>query len=297
MKLLAKILPDPIFHFIVIGSLLFVLDGVFFTKVKSEYRIEIDQVRIDWIKNTSKKESGHLPDEQALARLVDNDIQQEVFFREALSIGLEKDDVIVRRRLIEKFTFMLEGITNNTSPADEELQAFYRHNTDLFIQNERYSFSHYYFSEDNRSNARKDAEQALLKLTNIATVKTIASADNQRIGDPFMMRYHYENLNSTQLKNNFGEQFTQSLVASNLNTNNQVTQSSNYWFGPIKSIYGWHLIKMTNQQQRYLPDYKEIKAKVLATFLSQQRIITNDAMYEKLLAKYQVNIAGVEQVK
>lgn len=297
MKLLAKILPDPIFHFMILGSLLFVLDSALFTPVEPEYIIDIDQARIEWIKNTSKKENGHFPDEQSLVRLIDNDIQQEIFFREALSIELEKDDVIIRRRLIEKFTFMLEGITNNVFPTDEELQDFYLQNMNLFMQNERYSFSHYYFSEANRTNAQMDAEQALIKLTNTNTAITNTVLDNQKIGDPFMMRYHYENLSNIQLKNNFGKQFSEKLASEYLNSNNKSTQTGHHWFGPIESIYGWHLIKMTNVQSRSLPAYQIVKEKVLTTFMEHKRITANKAMYKQLLAKYKVNIAGKEKTK
>ncbi|MEP1446914.1 MAG: peptidylprolyl isomerase [Paraglaciecola sp.] len=282
MKLVKKLLHDPIFHFVLIGSVLFILDAIREGTPEAQDIIEIDQSRIEWIKNTNKKENGYFPDKRALTRLIDNDIKQEIFFREALSIGLEKDDIIIRRRLIEKFTFMFEGLPPSHSPSDDDLLAFYQKNTELFQEEERYSFSHYYFSTDSRKNAYIDADNALQQLTNLASS---SSTENQKIGDPFMLPYHYQSLDQETLKDNFGEQFSIRLINSN--------PPNKDWIGPIKSVYGWHLVKITHRQQRYLPDYQDIKEKVLVKFLDQQRIENIDAMYEKLLAKYQVNVVEV----
>jgi hypothetical protein len=277
-----KIIARSCFSFCFNRQCIVFLDAIRERTLEAQNIIEIDQSRIEWIRNASKKENGYFPDENALTRLVNNDIKQEIFFREALSIGLEKDDIIIRRRLIEKFTFMFESPPLNHSPSETDLLEFYKKNTNLFQEEERYSFSHYYFSADSRENAYLDADNALQKLTNITSS---SSTENQKIGDPFMLRYHYQNLDRETLANNFGEQFTKSLVDSK--------QANKGWFGPIKSIYGWHLVKITYRQQRYLPDYQEVKEKVLVKFLDQQRIENINAMYEKLLAKYQVNLVEI----
>ncbi len=283
MNMLAKILPDPIFHFVIIGGLLFALDGFFLSTVSPLYLIEIDQTRIDWIKNTSLKENGEIPNKQVLSALIDNDIKQEVFFREALALDLEKDDVIVRRRLIEKLRFMLEGMTNMSPPTELQLRDFYRQHADIFIQSERYSFTHYYFSAEERENAKTDAEASLkIYLSTHQNLKS-TNPNNKKIGDPFMMRYHYNNLDKTQISNNFGKVFSESLAS----------QVVGNWTGPIQSIYGWHLLKINDKRGIYLPKFKDIKEKVNTEFQKRQRMIANKRMYENLLAKYKISVAIV----
>jgi len=282
MNMLNKILPDPIFHFIIIGGLLFALDGFFLSTTNPKYLINIDQYRIDWIKNTSFKENGNIPNRQVLSGLIHNDIKQEVFFREALSLNLEKDDVIVRRRLIEKFKFMLEGMTNMSPPTEMQLSEFYRQNPDLFIQPERYSFTHYYFSTEEREHAKEDAEYSLKNYLSINSNLKPTDSINKKIGDPFIMRYHYNNLNKTQISTNFGDEFTKNLTS----------QTVGNWTGPIESIYGWHLIKISDRRESNLPNFGNIKEKIEIEFQKHQRIITNKRMYEALLAKYKISIAS-----
>jgi len=282
MNMLKKILPDPIFHFIIIGGLLFALDGFFLSTTNPKYLINIDQYRIDWIKNTSFKENGNIPNRQVLSGLIHNDIKQEVFFREALSLNLEKDDVIVRRRLIEKFKFMLEGMTNMSPPTEMQLSEFYRQNPDLFIQPERYSFTHYYFSTEEREHAKEDAEYSLKNYLSINSNLKPTDSINKKIGDPFIMRYHYNNLNKTQISTNFGDEFTKNLTS----------QTVGNWTGPIESIYGWHLIKISDRRESNLPNFGNIKEKIEIEFQKHQRIITNKRMYEALLAKYKISIAS-----
>ena len=96
-----------------------------------------------------------------------------------------------------------------------------------------------------------------------------------------MMRYHYNNLDKTQISTNFGDDFSKNLAS----------QTVGNWTGPIKSIYGWHLIKINDRIESNLPKFSNIKEEVEIEFQKHQRIITNKRMYEALLAKYKISIA------
>ncbi len=210
-----------------------------------------------------------------------------IFFREALALDFEKDDVIVRRRLIEKFKFMLEGMANMSAPTETQLTDFYAQHAELFIQSQRYSFSHYYFSADERVNAQADAQASLQSHLSSHSSAKSAPSNNQKIGDPFMMRYHYSNLDKTQISNNFGKDFSKNLAS----------QNTGSWIGPIESIYGWHLVKISNKRERYLPKFTDIKDKVAIEFQKSQRVTANKKMYDALLAKYEVSIADAGHSK
>jgi len=280
MSILKKILPDPVFHFVMIGGLLFLLDGFLTPGQNLQYLIDMDQTRIDWIKNTSSKETGDIPSQQQLSNLIDHHIKQEIFFREALAIELEKDDVIVRRRLIEKYKFMLEGMIDTTQASNEQLVEHYQKNQGSFIQPARYSFSHHYFSDEQRDNAQQDAAASL---TNLVSTNVKSTSVNNKIGDPFMMRYHYSQLDLKQIANSFGKDFSASLNS----------LAVGQWSAPIPSIYGWHLVKITHKKADYLPEFEEIADQVQIEFQKHKRILVNDAVYSDLLAKYDIRFPSV----
>lgn len=279
MSIWKKILRDPIFHFALIGGVLFAADG-YSTRSTAEGKvIEVDQVRIEWLKSTSKKENGRLPTEQELERLIDNYVREEVFFREALAMELERDDVIIRRRLIEKLRFLVEDVATATPPSEEELREFYNKMQERFREPERYSFSHFYFSNDARPDARGDAERVLAQL------QGSGSAPAKKLGDPFMMRYHYANQGHRQVANNFGRAFMAGLAE----------LPGGQWSGPVPSVYGWHLVKLNEKRASYIPSYEAVKEAVLAEWQQQQRVKANNETYARLRQGYQVEIRPAQE--
>ena len=274
MSIWKKFIRDPIFHFLLIAIALFAVDAYSTRSVDAQKVIEVDQARIEWLKSASKKENGRLPTDGELQRLIDNHVRDEVFFREALAMGLERDDVIIRRRLVEKLRFLIEDVATSTVPGEQELREFYQLMQDSFREPERYSFSHFYFSNDARSDARSDAEQALLQLTGSGAEPA------KKLGDPFMMRYHYANQGQSQIGNSFGSDFA--LDISKL--------AAGPWSGPLQSVYGWHLVKLNEKTASYIPDFEQVREEVLAQWQEQQRVKANDEIFARLRAGYSVRI-------
>lgn len=219
-----------------------------------------------------------MPTDQELERLIENFVRDEVYFREALAMGLESEDVIVRRRLIQELRFLVEDVATAQPPGEEDLRILFDQLRERFKESERYSFSHFYF-RNTREDVRSDAQQSLARLQGRETKPSV------QLGDPFMMHYHYVNQDQRQVANNFGGAFAASLA----------DLPVGQWRGPFKSAYGWHLVKLSEKRDSYIPTFDEVREIVLAEWQQQQRDKANNEAFARLHKRYQVEIHSAQE--
>ena len=268
---------DPLLHFLLIGAALFAL----FYQVAdpaevADNRIVITEADIDRIITLFERKMQRLPTQQELNGLIEAQIREEVLYREALAMGLDQDDTIVRRRMAQKVEFMFNDLADAAEPSDEELQAFLEAHPDKFIEPARASFDHVYLNADKRgSNIEADAQQLLQALAS----KT-DRADPSSDGDPFMFGYAFENQSEHQISRMFGRDFAKSLV----------TLEANSWQGPVASGYGLHLVYIKDRSDAWLPPLTEIRESVLYELLAERRQQANQAFYQALRERYDVSV-------
>src|SRR5262249_5331350 len=168
------------------------------------------------------------PMPEEFSRLIESKIQQEVLYREALAMGLDKDDEIVKRRMAQKMQFLAEDVGAAREPTSAELKSWYEKNAASFAHPPRVSFRHLYFSPDRRgARARADAAQALAKLAG----QTLDAQIARSLADPFMFQDYYRDRAPEYLGREFGPQFARAVA--------RLAPGS--WQGPIESGFGWHL--------------------------------------------------------
>ena len=278
MQTWKTLIRDPLCHFVLFAAVLLAINAMRGEAPGSSKAITVDQARIDWLITGSTRERGRAPTADEVRQLVDNYIQEEILYREAMALELGEDDAIVRRRLIKKLRFMIEDVAMAEAPSRETLHDFYLAHTAAFRQPETYSFSHLYFSADSRSSAQQDATSALAQLQ--------VDTPSRPFGDAFMLGYSFASKSHRQVMDLFGEHFA--------NTITHLPEGQ--WQGPVPSAYGWHLVKLTQKHPGYLPDYGEIKDDVLAMWQAQKSQEANDQTYERLLASYRIERADSETV-
>jgi len=160
---------------------------------------------------------------------VEDKVREEVLYREALAMGLDKDDTIVKRRMAQKMQFLAEDVAAAHEPSTVELKARFDKNSQKFALPSRYSFRHLYFSPDKRGkNAPDDAAKALTKIASQPEDSKLAAS----LADPFMFQDYYGDRPPEALAKEFGPQFVVALE--------KLKPGS--WQGPIESGYGWHLV-------------------------------------------------------
>ncbi|MFW2441007.1 MAG: peptidyl-prolyl cis-trans isomerase [Arenicellales bacterium] len=272
-----KWLREPLLHFLLIGAGLFILYGLQNDQPADDgNRIVISEADIDRLLSLWEKKWQRLPTQSELDGLIEAQIRQEVLYREALAMGLDKDDSIVHRRLAQKVEFIFSDITSQAEPSDAELTDYLAANADKFEIPARISFQQIYLNSDKRGDqARSDADDLLGKLS-----QPDSSVDILAAGDPFMFGQQHENLTEQGVARLFGKDFASKLF--NL--------PSGGWQGPVRSGYGLHLVQISNRTTPIQPSLDVVRQKVLNEWNTQQRQIMNKQFYQNLRARYEIVI-------
>ena len=274
-----RLLREPLVHFLLIGAVLFGLYGLAPpgqpTAVAPSKEIRLSPGEIAQLTQLFQSQWRRLPTAQELQRMVENKVEQEVLYREALAMGLEKDDEIVKRRMAQKMQFLAEDVAAAREPTAAELRSFFERNNAQFAQPNRVSFRHLYFSPDRRgSRAREDAAKALAKLAGQPQDAKPAAS----LADPFMFQEYYRDRAPEFLGREFGPQFA--LAVAKL--------APGSWQGPIESGFGWHLVFVDTVIPGRVPAFEEVEPDVKTAWLGEQKAVAWQKAYKDLRAKYTI---------
>ena len=269
---------EPFVHFLVLGALLFAFNEYLEARANHS-RIEISNKQVKDIVNNYQLQYGNAPTPGQLKSLVDSFVREEVFYNEALKLNLDKDDEIVRRRLVQKYEFLQQDLGVPKEPGDSDLRAFYQQHLSKYQLPEKVTFSHAYFSTDRRGDegAKVDAQKALEQLNKLGTTRAPDAGDN------FPGLYDYANLANTEVSRLFGngelavEVFKEPL---------------NRWTGPFRSGYGWHIVYVSSKQAAATPSFDEVKDAVQRDYLEFHRGLRNAEILEKLKKNFTIVVGG-----
>ncbi len=275
---LKRVLREPLVHFLALGVVLFAIYGVSNrgqSKNPQSHQIvltldDLRQLQIGFAAQWQRP-----PTTQEMMSLVENRIREEILYREALAMGLDKDDTIVRRRMAQKMEFLAEDVAAAHEPSAAELKEWFAKNTQMFSQPPRVTFRLLYFSPDKRGpNARLDAEKALSKLVGKPEDWPGAAA----LGDPFMFQDYLADRTPDQIAKDFGPVFAKSLFE----------QKPGAWRGPLESGYGSHLVYVDTLTPGRVSAFEEVEPDVKTAWLAAQKAEAWDKAYKAMRAKYEL---------
>ena len=273
-----RLLREPLIHFLLLGAVLFGLYSLTpagRTAPASSKQIQLTLDELAQLALLFQAQWRREPTPEELTRLIENKVQNEVLYREALAMGLDKDDEIVKRRLAQKMEFLAEDVAALRDPTRDELRAWFEKNAARFALSPRASFRHLYFSPDRRGDrARDEAARALLKLAGKSGDWPGASA----LADPFMFQDHYSDRSFEELANLFGPPFAQAVL--------DLTPGS--WQGPIESGYGWHLVWVDSITPGRVPAFEEVEPDVKTEWVAEQRADAKRKAFDAMRARYEV---------
>jgi hypothetical protein len=274
---LRRWLREPLLHFLAVGLVLFAA-GHMVNPDRSVSdplnRIELTEDDLRRLDVVWTAQWGRPPTPDERRNLVEDRIREEVLYREALALGLDRGDTIVKRRMAQKIQFLAEDVSGLREPSDAELRAWFARNSAPFALPGRASFRHLYFSFDKRGErARQAAGQALEKLGGQRGVAAGAS-----LGDPFMFQDYYGDRAEEDVARVFGTAFAAALF--------QLTPGA--WQGPIESGFGWHLVWVESVSAGRVPAYEEIEPAVKSAWLDEQRVESRRRAFDAMRARYQV---------
>lgn len=240
----------------------------------SSRRVEITAQDVEFLKAGWTRQWNRAPTEQELEALIESRIREEVLYREAVTMGLDQNDMVVRRRMVQKMDLLTQDLANLIEPPEEELQAFFEERSEEYRVPARLTFSHIYFNADARGESTLvDAEAALAELLSREPQPTSAP----ELGDRFMLDSDYRLLAPQEVARQFGGGFAE-----------QLFELEPGWQGPVLSGYGVHLVYVGERVEGRIPDMAEVRDRVMMDYERVRQTQARDALYEGLRARYEV---------
>lgn len=277
-----RFLREPLLHFLVLGAAIFIASSLTSSRTSSDAtKIVITQGQLasmwDSFTNTRQRE----PTAEEWQGLIRQRVHEEVYYREALALGLDKDDLIIRRRLQQKMEFISDDVSARPQPTDAELQAYLQAHPDPFRVDPRFSFRQVFLNPDKRGkNLARDSAQLLTQLN-----REGGKANITTLGDAIMLDHQYDALSASEITRQFGDKFAAALGHLPLNQ----------WQGPIESAYGEHLVFVSQRLPGRVPALAEVHDTVRREWDNASRQEANDKFYRDLLKHYSVTIENPEQ--
>jgi hypothetical protein len=273
MSRLKALVKEPLLHFLLIGAVLFTVFGLTQDgNTEAANRILVSAGQIDQLSAQFERTRLRPPTEPELSGLIEGFVRDEVYYREALAMGLDQDDPAVRQRMRLKLEFLLEDLATEATPDDEQLTQFMQRHSDRFRKEPRLSFTQVYLNPDKRHDLVIDSVEILARLNNDSPPET--EGDSTLVGAEYTLATQFE------IGRVFGEDFARQIVA----------LEPGGWTGPLISGYGGHLVRVTAKQAERFPDLSEIRRQVVQEYLVQQRRELKDTTYRKLREGYEIVI-------
>jgi hypothetical protein len=262
-------------QFLVLGAAIFGLFGMFGKKNEAEApaKIVVSAERVATLTDGFARTWRRPPNEQELQGLVDDYIREEIFYREGKAAGLDRDDVIIRRRVRQKMEFLAEDMTA-AEPSEEQLSAYLASHPERFRTEGRLTFHHVFLSAARRGRAiENDAKEIA---TALASAR--AAEDTAALGDPFLLGEEFRSLSHSDVVRMFGEDFAEKVSAA----------EQSRWQGPIPSGFGLHFVFVDERTPGELPPLNAIRQAVQKEWLNARRLEAEQALYRQLRGRYEI---------
>lgn len=275
---------EPLLHFLLLGAGLFVGFGLVDKRTSGELgKIVITQGQIEHLAAGYNRVHGRPASPEELEGLIGDYVREEVYYREALALGLDRDDPVIRNRLRLKMEFISDDVAAQAEPTEEQLRRYLQEHPDTFRIEPRFTFSQVYLNpERHRESLAHDAAQLLTQLNQAGD-----KADVSELGDPFLLEHNFVALAASEVVKQFGEKFAARLGE----------LPRHQWQGPVESGYGVHLVFVSETTQGRVPTLEEVRDAVRREWANARRLEVNEKFYQNLLKRYTVTVERPQPMK
>jgi hypothetical protein len=277
-----KLIREPFIHFLLLGAAIFLAD--YFLSARAENqpgKIVITRGDITSIVIGFSRTWQRPPTREELDGLIRDRVREEVYYREAVAMGLDQNDPVIRRRLYQKLQFVTDDVGASTKPNDTELSEYLKAHADAFRVDKRFTFDQVYLDPTKHGERlAQDIHSLLTQLRQHAS----SDLDLTSLGDTFLLEHRFQGAPTTEIARQFGDKFAAKLA------DDPVGQ----WLGPIESGYGMHLVFVEERVDGRLPDLTEVRDAVQRDWTNARRLDWNEKFFQSLLKHYQVVVENVE---
>lgn len=270
--MISRLSREPLLQFLVLGTILFGLYGLFGKRnVEAPEKIVVSASRIANLGDGFTRTWRRAPNEQELQGLIEDYIRDEVFYREGRATGLDRDDVVIRRRVRQKMEFLAE---NMPEPSDEDLAAYLASNPERFRVEDHISFRQVFLSFTRRANTiASDSKQVASVLAHAG-----GAVDVTALGDPFMLGEEFRGVSPSKLTSIFGESIAKQIFA----------MEKGAWQGPVSSGFGQHFIFISERVPGALPSLDTVRTAVRREWANEKRLEAERKLYVSLRQRYEI---------
>ncbi len=276
-----KILREPLLHFLLLGAAIFggysLLSD---TRATRPGNIVVTEGRIEALVAAFTRTWQRPPTASEREGLIRDYIREEVYVREAIALGLDRDDIVIRRRLRQKLEFVSEDLAAQAEPTDGQLRAYLSAHPDAFRVEPRYTFRQVFLNPQRRGGQLPhDATRLLARLRQ-------ADADPDSLGDSSLLDHTFQALPASLVAEQFGDQFAAALGG----------LPTGEWRGPVVSTYGAHLVLVGDRADGRVPALEDVRDVVRRDWANAQRTEASEKYYQALLRRYAVTVERPQPV-
>jgi hypothetical protein len=279
LNFLSKLIREPLIHFAIIGASIYLLYGSYRQQETEEFErtITVAAGEIAWLEEVWEKKWHRPPTPEERAGLINQYVRETVLYREALAMGLEKDDTVIRRRLAQKLEFLSQDLIRPSPPSDEALHAYFDANIDRYRSPDLITMSQIFLDPDKRGDQTlEDAKTVRIKLEALSQ----PPSDLRALSDAFMLQTYYPERSEAELAKLFGREFARSVFE----------LEPKRWHGPVLSGYGVHLVYVHEQETVSPPAFSDVEEFVRRDWEDEKRKELNEAFVARLMARYKIVI-------
>ncbi len=271
---LPALLREPLMHFLLIGAALFFVSDQVGNPVEVDNRIVISQADLDVLASDWIRRTGRPPSPQQVEQQLRQYIREQVLSREAVNLGLDRDDVIIRRRLAQKMQFLFDDLGQVPDPTDTDLNVFMSNHIERFTLPATLSFRHIFLNPDSGGEAIQDQAQQLLRRLQ----ESNAAVDTSELGDPTLLPLQFDNQTRLQLSNLLGDEFAEQVYSLPVN----------HWSGPVASGYGLHLVYIHSRTAARVQQLAEVRHSVIRQWQTVKQQELNNLFYQGIQQRYEI---------
>jgi hypothetical protein len=265
---------EPLFQFLVLGAALF---GLFHLvdkeKAETPARIVISSARMANLADGFARTWRRPPGKEELQGLVDDYIRDEVFYREGRAAGLDRDDVIIRRRVRQKMEFLAEAVSA-PEPSEQQLAAYLEANPERFRTEDHFTFRQVFLSAARRGPAIDDDSRQIANTLTSAD----AAVNTTALGDPFLLGEEFQAASQSEVASIFGESFAKRIS----------DMEQGRWQGPVSSSFGQHFVYVSERIPGGLPPLDAVREAVRREWSNARRLEAEQKLYGSLRARYEI---------
>jgi hypothetical protein len=272
--LIVRLLREPLLQFLALGAMLFALYGLAGKRsAEAPEKIVVSASRVANLGDGFARTWRRLPNEQELQGLIEDYIRDEVFYREGRAAGLDRDDVIIRRRVRQKMEFLADDMSV-PEPSDEQLAAYLASNPERFRAEDQLTFHQVFLSATRRANTIDNDSKQIASIL----ARADGAIDATVLGDPFLLGEEFRNVSPSKVTSIFGESFAKQISV----------MEKGRWQGPISSGFGQHFVFISEWVSGNLPPLDAVRPVVHREWANARRLEAEQKLYASLRNRYEI---------